>query len=262
MNKIEIKAVFFDIDGTLVSFETHQVPQSTIEALDALRKKGIKVVIATGRPLHDINNLGDLEFDGYITANGAYCVTKDKELLHSNLISTESKEKLLEYLKINPFPCLFVTEGESFLNYIDEQVISINKMVNLPAPAIAPVERVLECDIFQIDAFIDAKEEKFLIDNILTDCEGNRWHPAFVDLNVKGNNKATGIEAFLKHYNIKQEQTMAFGDGGNDISMLEYVALGVAMGNANDEVKAKADFVTLSVDNQGISHALKHFDIV
>lgn len=259
MNRIDVKAIFFDIDGTLVSFETHCVPQSTIETLDALRQKGIKLVIATGRPLHDINNLGDLEFDGYITANGAYCVTKDKELLHNNLISKESKAKLLEYLKTNPFPCLFVTEGESFANYIDERVTSINKMVNLPAPAIAPVERIMECDIFQIDAFVNTEEEKFLIENILTDCEGNRWHPSFVDLNVRGNNKATGIEAFLTHYNIKREHTMAFGDGGNDISMLEYAAVGVAMGNANDEVKSRADFVTLSVDDHGITHALKQF---
>ena len=68
-----IKAVFFDIDGTLVSFKTHAIPQSTIEALAALRERGIKVFIATGRPLVAINNLGDQVFDGYVTMNGG-CV--------------------------------------------------------------------------------------------------------------------------------------------------------------------------------------------
>ncbi|MDR3142951.1 MAG: HAD hydrolase family protein [Tannerellaceae bacterium] len=82
-----IQAVFFDIDGALVSFKTHQIPQSTIEAIESLRQKGIKLAIATGRSLYDINNLGDLVFDGYITANGAYCVTGEKDVLHRNLIS-------------------------------------------------------------------------------------------------------------------------------------------------------------------------------
>ena len=68
-----VKAIFFDIDGTLVSFKTHKIPASTQEALKALRDKSIKIFIATGRPQCLINNLGDLEFDGYITVNGSYC---------------------------------------------------------------------------------------------------------------------------------------------------------------------------------------------
>ena len=67
-----IKAVFFDIDGTLVSFKTHVVPKSTLHAIELLKKKGIKVFIATGRHRRSINNLGDLEFDGYVTLNGGY----------------------------------------------------------------------------------------------------------------------------------------------------------------------------------------------
>ena len=67
-----IKAVFFDIDGTLVSFKTHKLPDSTVRALDLLREKGIKVFIATGRQLQSINNLGTQEFDGYVTLIGGY----------------------------------------------------------------------------------------------------------------------------------------------------------------------------------------------
>ena len=68
-----IKALFFDIDGTLVSFNTHTIPQSTLNAIAELRKKGIKLFISTGRPRVAIDNLGNLEFDGYITMNGSYC---------------------------------------------------------------------------------------------------------------------------------------------------------------------------------------------
>lgn len=70
----KIKAVFFDIDGTLVSFKTHRIPQSTLDAVAALRSRGIKVYIATGRPVPFIDNLGELEYDGMITVTGAHCL--------------------------------------------------------------------------------------------------------------------------------------------------------------------------------------------
>ena len=75
----KIKAVFFDIDGTLVSFKTHRIPQSTLDAVAALRSRGIKVYIATGRPVPFIDNLGELEYDGMITVTGAHCFTRGGE---------------------------------------------------------------------------------------------------------------------------------------------------------------------------------------
>ena len=82
-----VKAIFFDIDGTLVSFKTHKIPASTQEALKALRDKSIKIFIATGRPQCLINNLGDLEFDGYITVNGSYCLRMKASLSTSSITS-------------------------------------------------------------------------------------------------------------------------------------------------------------------------------
>ena len=85
-----IKAVFFDIDGTLVSFKTHKLPDSTVRVLDLLREKGIKVFIATGRQLQSINNLGTQEFDGYVTLNGGYCLAgKDKVIYKHNIPSED-----------------------------------------------------------------------------------------------------------------------------------------------------------------------------
>ena len=79
-----IKAVFFDIDGTLVSFKTHKLPDSTVRALDLLREKGIKVFIATGRQLQSINNLGTQEFDGYVTLKGTEHVQIVKFTAHTD----------------------------------------------------------------------------------------------------------------------------------------------------------------------------------
>ena len=89
-----------------------------------------------------------------------------------------------------------------------------------------------------------------------------RWHPAFVDVTAKGNTKQNGIDQIIRHFGIKLEETMAFGDGGNDISMLRHAGIGVAMGNAKEEVKQAADYVTASIDDDGIAKALKHFGII
>lgn len=260
---MDIKAIFFDIDGTLVSFETHAIPQSTLEAITVLRQKGIKLIIATGRALVDINNLGDLQFDGYIAANGAYCTESNKkDVVFKNLIPKDNLLRLVESQKHDPFSCVFMTDKGNFANYIDEGVIALNKMVNLPLPPVKPIEEVIEYDVFQIDGFISAEKEASILANVLVDCEGSRWHPDFVDINVKGNTKSTGIDVFLKKLDISIENTMAFGDGGNDISMLRHAGIGVAMGNASDRVKAAADYVTSSVDENGIVNALKYFGVI
>ncbi len=259
---MDIQAIFFDIDGTLVSFNTHKIPPSTLQAIEALRKKNIKLIVATGRSLLDINHLGNLKFDGYITANGAYCTTDKKELLYRRLISDDDLQKLIRYQTHSEFPCIFMTEKGNFANYIDDSVRAIHNLVNLSLPPVRPIEEIVKYGVFQIDAYITEKKEKIVIQDVLKGCEGNRWHPSFVDINAKGNNKATGVKIFLEYYNIPRKNTMAFGDGGNDISMLEYVALGVAMGDATDDVIKVADYLTTSVDDDGIMAALKRYKIL
>ena len=116
-----IKAVFFDIDGTLVSFKTHVVPKSTLHAIELLKKKGIKVFIATGRHRRSINNLGDLEFDGYVTLNGGYVFAGKDDVIYKHSIPDKDIEALVRYQeKEGEFPCAFVQEDEIFMNYTDK----------------------------------------------------------------------------------------------------------------------------------------------
>jgi len=255
------QAIFFDIDGTLVSFKTHSIPASAKTAIHRLKNKGIKVIISTGRSFSEIDNLEDLEFDGYITANGTHCIDSRGEIIAQHLLSKESLGKIALYLEENPFPCAFMTNKGSFINFSDDQVLSMNQLVNIPTPPVKPVSEMIEYDVYQLSAFIDPKQELELI-NILADCDSSRWHPAFTDIYVKSCSKATGMDHFLTYFNIDLEYTIAFGDGGNDISMLKHAAIGVAMGNGTDAVKAVADYVTDSVDEDGIFRALKHFEIL
>ena len=255
-----IKAVFFDIDGTLVSFKTHEVPASTVKALAALREKGVKVFIATGRQKGSINNLGSLQFDGYVTLNGGFCLAGDK-VIYKRSIPQEDIQALIRYQQEKPFPCALVEEDGLFQNYIDENAFSLYGLLNFPLPPVRPLEENNGKEVFQLIAFFQAANEQEIM-SVLPHCEATRWNPLFADVVPKGSSKAIGIDHIIAHYGIALEETMAFGDGGNDIPMLRHAGIGVALGNASDEVKASADWVTTSVDEDGIMNALRHFGVI
>ncbi|MDH6306942.1 Cof subfamily protein (haloacid dehalogenase superfamily) [Parabacteroides sp. PF5-5] len=259
-----IKAVFFDIDGTLVSFNTHVIPPSTLEALDLLRKKGIMLFIATGRHRAYINNLGDQEFDGYITLNGGYCVAGESELIYKHSIPSTDIDALIEYQKAYPsnvFPYILVKEKELFMNYKTSRVETVLSQLNFPEPPVVPYSEIPPGDVYQIIAFFDADQEKHVMP-FLPGSESTRWSPLFTDVVPKGSSKQVGIDKIIEHYGFTLNETMAFGDGGNDIQMLRHAGTGIAMGNAEDAVKQAADYVTASVDDDGIYKALKYFKII
>ena len=245
-----VKAIFFDIDGTLVSFKTHEVPRSTIDALDILRKKGIKVFIATGRHYSSINNLGDLKFAG------------EDKVIYKHSIPDRDIDALIRYLETEEsFPCAFVQEKEIFMNYKDETVEEIFNMLNFPEPPIRPLSEMKGKTVYQLVSFFTAEQEKKIM-SILSHCESTRWNPLFTDVVPAGSSKRIGIDKMLEYFKIPLKECMAFGDGGNDIAMLQHAGIGVAMGNADDDVKQYADYVTDSVDEDGIFKALKFHNII
>lgn len=261
-----IKALFFDIDGTLVSFKTHEIPVSTIEALTAAKAKGIHIFISTGRPRIIINNLSALQernlIDGYITMNGAYCFVEDTVIYKSPIPATEV-DALTSFCHERNIPCILVGEHDICVNQPDEIVEEIFHR-QLKVDPIEPkpyTSNHAGKPFYQLTPFINAEEERIILPAV-PHCEMGRWHPAFVDVTAKGNTKQNGIDRMIRHFGIRPEETMAFGDGGNDISMLRHAGIGVAMGNANDDVKAVADYVTTGVDKDGIANALKQFEII
>lgn len=257
-----IKAVFFDVDGTLVSFKTHQVPQSTIDSIQQLKAKGIKVFIATGRRLQAINNVGTLEFDGYITLNGGFCFAGKDKVIYKHAIPAEDIEAMLHYQEtVENFPCAMVLEDSIYMNYEDEAVKEVFDLLNFPNPPLRPLREVAHNAAYQLIAFFTEKQEERIM-SVLPHCEATRWNPLFSDVVPKGSNKSVGIDKVIEYFGISLEETMAFGDGGNDIQMLQHAGVGVAMGNAEDEVKQFADYVTTSVEEDGIYKALCHFNVL
>lgn len=258
----QIKAVFFDIDGTLVSFESHQVPASAKQALAQLQANGVKIFIATGRMLPMITIVDDIPFDGYVTYNGAYCVNKQRETIYANPIPQDDLDTLVDYMQTDSFPAAFMLEDEMTINMIDDQVEKMAQHVNVNLPRIEDPRLTVRKKVYQLCLYVDEVKEQHIMQAVFKHCSSNRWSPVFADVNVTINNKQTGIDRMLEYYNIDLSETMAFGDGGNDISMLKHVAVGIAMGNASDKVKASADYVTDSVDDNGIANGLKHFGLI
>ncbi len=259
------KALFFDIDGTLVSFETHRIPQSTIKAIEEAHAKGHKIFIATGRPKAIINNLAELQnrnlIDGYITMNGAYCFVGE-DVIYKSAIPQEEVQAMATFCKNKNVPCIFVEENRMLVCQPDEMVrkifyefLHVNKL-----PEVS-FEEATQGSIFQMTPFITEEEEQEVLPHIPT-CEIGRWYPAFADVTAKGNTKQKGIDEIIRHFGIRLEDTISFGDGGNDISMLRHAAISVAMGQAEDEVKQAADYVTTPVDEDGIRNAMKHFGLI
>lgn len=257
-------ALFYDIDGTLVSFESHQIPPSTIMALTQAKANGHKVFIATGRPPIIITNLGAIEhlIDGYVTTNGALCFVDDEVVSckhipadEARLVVEDSIEKCYGVIVIGEKD-VAVLDPKGDVDMIFRQHLAVENL-NLATP----VEHVLQQRIMQITPFFDKDYEAELMQR-LPGCTSGRWHPAFTDITALGADKGEGVLAMARHLGFDPKYTMAFGDGGNDTSMIRTAGIGVAMGNAIDDLKKEADFVTTSVDEDGILNALRHYGLI
>ena len=256
-----IKAIFLDIDGTMVSFDTHCVPENTREALRAARSRGVKIFVATGRHSSDINNLGDLEFDGYITLNGAYCRVGD-EVVFKKSIPREEVEAFVRYEEeVENIACFFVEADCVSANMESKQTREMMELVHFtPRPIVASREFV-DKELFQMTAFFPIERESEIM-KCLSGCASTRWYPTFTDIVAHGVDKSVGLKKLGEHFGICADEMMAIGDGGNDISMIKYAGTGIAMENASEEVKIVADYITTSVDNDGVGNAFRYFGIL
>jgi HAD superfamily hydrolase (TIGR01484 family) len=125
----------------------------------------------------------------------------------------------------------------------------------------SPLSEVLKQDILQLTPFFTPEYEAELLTR-LPHCISGRWHPEFTDITANGADKGKGIITMARHEGFDPSRTIAFGDGGNDTSMILQAGIGVAMGNAIDALKQQADYVTTSVDDDGILNALRHFNVI
>lgn len=252
-----IKAIFFDIDGTLVSLSTHRIPQSAVDAITQAKERGVRIFISTGRPFPLIDNIEEIRHlvDGYITTNGAYCFIGEKVISCSPIQPGDAAAMVRMADEMN-FGTLVVGEKDIAM-YNDNGAGDVfRKLLNVRnLKSGVSVEDILSQRILQFTPVITEEQEERMMP-LLPGCESSRWCPDFADVTARGVNKGKGLLAMIADLDICIDETMAFGDGGNDLAIVRAAGLGVAMGNANDSLKAAADYVTDSVDDDGISNAL------
>lgn len=259
-----IKALFFDIDGTLVSFKTHTIPESTIQALSVAKSKGIEIYISTGRPYPLINNIDAIKhlIDGYITTNGAYCFI-GKDTISCSSIPFEEVGVIIGKADAMNFACMVVGEKDYAMIHSNRKAELLFKdMLNVSDIGCnTSLSKVLKQPILQLTPIISEVQEMQIL-STLQHVESSRWCADFADFTAKGVNKAKGLREIAHYQNFDMSEIMVFGDGGNDLSIIKAAGIGIAMGNANTILKEVSDYITTSFDDNGIYHALKHWNVI
>lgn len=261
------KAIFIDIDGTLLCHKSKKVPASALDAMSNAHNQGVLLFIATGRhkiACDVIPCLQGLPLDGFVTMNGAYCHVTDKDAdgkifhkaIYKNPICRETVATAVEYIKQNPFPCTFCEDDDAFINMATPLVDLVYKALGLQTPPVCDPQRAIDSAIFQITVFCNAEEEAFL--RSLPQAKLTKWMDGGFDMVNAAANKWSGILHMLEYFDISPQETAAIGDGENDIEMLSNAGFSVAMGNASDEVKNCAKFVTRNVGDDGLAEAIKY----
>lgn len=257
-----IKAIFLDVDGTILSFSTHQIPVSAQRALSQLHDKGYKIIIATGRSAGDLTEISNVPYHGVVGLNGAECTLRNGEVVARHSIPIDLFRKSLELSKEYDFAVAVEGEDGIYVDKLTPRVVEMSRMVDHPLPQVRNLNEVFKEGISsQLCFFFDKEiEQKVMVH--LPGLAATRWCDVFADINVAGVDKAVGIRSFADYLGIELSETMALGDGGNDIPMLRAAGIGVAMGNASDEVKSYADYVTDHIDNDGLCKVFKHFGLI
>ncbi len=258
MNK---KYIFLDLDGTIIDHKTNEASSSTVEAIRLLKENGHEVFIATGRPPCLFFGIDKkLNIDSYVAANGRLAVYNNEIVFNDPLDKDVVKEFTTTMGNLG-FDVGFETIDDYFVeskNTVNVDLFS--DVFHLYYPEIKKGKYKGE-DIYQMILYIERKD----LDKAKKAC--NKVHYSVsnkygVDVNEKSGLKDIGIKAIVEHLDISIEDCIAVGDGYNDISMIDYVGYGIAMGNANNELKEKADYVTDDISDDGLYKAFKHIRLI
>ncbi len=245
----KIKIAFFDIDGTLVNMETKVMTQETRDTLLALQKNGIKICLATGRGPSFILEFG-IDFDAYITFNGSYCFDSGGVLFECPM-TQEDVNTLISNAKAIHRPVSIATRNSYLASGFDTDLNDYFMISNHPLK-IGNVEEIIAKEkVYQLMLGCRVKDYEILMRGVKNAKIAAWWNRA-VDIIPQSGGKGTAVEAVLKAYEFTADEAIAFGDGDNDVDMIQTVGIGVAMGNASPKLKSIANYICAPVAEEGI----------
>lgn len=260
-----IKAIFIDIDGTLISTKTHRPAPGTEQALLSAKKNGILLFPATGRHLkvpeegYVLDLLPDC-FDGYVGLTGHYCCTREGTVVLKSPLHPEDVRAVKELSGRYEIPYTYTYEDRLFINMVNDRVLAHNKSIGLPIPSI----REMDCaqEVYSITLYVDEKTEHDILRPALCHSTTISWINGITDVCGKEGGKKAGIRAMMRHFHLTPEEAMAIGDSDNDLSMMEEAGIAVSMGNGTEKVKRAADYIAAACEEDGILDAFTHFHLI
>lgn len=271
------KYLFFDIDGTLLSHKTFQVPSSTLSALEKLRAYGHKLFYCTGRSYGMCQELSYLNIHNAIICNGAGLIVND-ELIESYPIPYEILKKTCDQIEAlgGGYQILDVNWGyQNDVTYalFTERFATREKRDPVQLfreKRMTHVRNYQGTPILKMDFdFDDVKQtQRFLaeLDPALSPVMAGSYRLGnagkYGEIVMKGVTKGMGVKHMLSYFHGSIEDSFGFGDSSNDIEMLQTVHTAVVMGDGFDEAKACASFVTKDIDDDGLFYALKHYHLI
>lgn len=274
------KLLFFDIDGTLVGFDG-RIPDSTVKALQIARENGHKCFLCTGRSRNQIYPfLFDLEFDGIVAAAGGYVEYQGRVLFHK-VLGEKLVKKILDVL--NPTGAAMIFQGadacvarQRWKSVFDE-IISHrdpecdladdptfgHTMIDEDVEAYPSRYSNTESVIYNNSPYSVEELDAMLVPELeVTESSFKEPDSSSGEITRAGINKATGIQVVMKSLGVSREDVICFGDGANDLDMLRFAGIGVAMGNGQDCAKEVADFIANDLEQDGLSDAMKQLGLL
>ncbi|WP_078380709.1 Cof-type HAD-IIB family hydrolase [Sutcliffiella halmapala] len=254
------KIAFFDVDGTITSHEDGSISTKTREAIKALINKGIRVVAATGRPLSMCKDIKELGIDTFITANGGYVKHKET-VIHKIVLNNTIVREVYEFARTENNALSFYTE-EFSMNGVESMDILSALQETLSLDKYPMINSLVDNqEIYLMCLFADDETVKKYMCKF-PGLSFRRWHPYVLNVLQEDVSKSVAIKKTLDYFGFNKSEAIAFGDGENDIDMLQLVQLGISMGNGNEKLKQVANFVTKKSSEDGIEYALKKYNII
>ena len=257
----KIKIIFFDIDDTLRNSKTGFIPSTIPTAFKQLRDKGILTGIATGRGIFGVvPEIKALKPDFFVTLNGAYIEDKKGNVIYSNKIAKDKVEEYITWTK------------EVGIDYglVGSHAAKLSRRTEMISQAIDPIYPDLEVDpdfyqkedIYQMWTFEEQGDDLVLPESLASTLRMVRWHEHSSDVVPIFGSKAAGVAKVVDQLGLKPENVMVFGDGLNDLELFDYAGISIAMGVSHEKIKEKADYITKTLEEDGIFDALEGFGMV
>lgn len=261
---MKTKLIAFDLDGTLLNQE-HQLAAKTIEAVKKVREKGIITLVATGRMF--ISALPHIEKlavkSPVITYNGALVMDpQKKEIIYHQPIPLAVARQITEMVEENNYHLNIYLDDKLYVKELNKFSDDYEKISGIKSEPVGNLVDFIDQDptkmlIVEEDEQKQQEINKFLIDNFADQIEISASFNSFIEMTKKGISKDVPLQKIAADFGIKQEEVMAFGDGLNDLKMIEWAGRGVAMANANPMLQEAADDIAPNHDKLGIARYLK-----